>query len=121
MFGAQVQEELMLLGLISFCLFFVTQGIAGARGHITVEHFELAHYLLFTIGVSYSLHNLIIYYAMAPYFDHWARNEAAVRSPPPELLEVTLQTNAFQGKAEVARVAEWFVVRSAYLDRFVSH
>jgi Ca2+-binding EF-hand superfamily protein len=111
----KVEDEFFMLGIISFVFFFCNQGISD-KNMITVEHFELAHYVLFGIGVSFTIHAIVIYSGMFPKFNSWAKREVAVRNPTIELLALT--QDDVESKSHALEAARWAVVRKAYIDRY---
>lgn len=111
----KVEDEFFLLGIISFVFFFCNQGLAD-KDMITVEHFELAHYVLFAIGVSYTYHAIVIYTGMFPKFKSWAKAEAATHNPTVHL--GALGSWAPGASGDFLHTARWAVVRRAYIDRY---
>ena len=84
--------------------------------HFQVEHFELAHYVLFAIGISYTYHAIAIYIGMFPSFKKWAQREVlAVRNPTEEFTVLT--KDDVEDKKRALAGARWAVVRKAYIDR----
>ena len=81
-----------------------------------IEHFELAHYVLFAIGVSYSYHAILIHTGMFPNFKSWAKHEVAVRNPTAEFSGFTHADGKVKKHAREA--ARWAVIRKAYIDRY---
>eukprot|EP00658_Telonema_sp_P-2_P030028 TRINITY_DN2274_c0_g1_i8.p1 TRINITY_DN2274_c0_g1~~TRINITY_DN2274_c0_g1_i8.p1 ORF type:complete len:617 (-),score=158.61 TRINITY_DN2274_c0_g1_i8:413-2263(-) len=116
---AKIQDELMLLGVISFIFFFTQQALED-EDEWTVEHFELSHYVLFFIGISFSFHAVTIYSAMFhSALDRWRLCESAVHNPKDHFHALMDPETSGKDHTKAAQAkAEWVVVRSAYLDRF---
>jgi len=111
----KIEDEFFLLGIISFVFFFCYQGIAE-KDYTVIEHFELAHYVLFAIGLSYSYHAILIHTGMFPKFKSWADHEVSVRNPTAEFSGLTHADGKVRKHAREA--ARWAVIRRAYIDRY---
>ena len=109
----------MLLGIISFIFFLIEQALVN-ESEIEVEHFELAHYVLFATGISFAIHAVAIYMAMGRQFRHWAGYESALQDPSVHFAALSEHAASGLDKNATRKAqnrAEWAVVRSAYVDR----
>jgi len=132
----KVQDELMLLGLLSFLFFFAEQAM-DETDEIWAEHFQLGHYMLFAIGISFTFHCVMLYHAMLPHFSNWAAHEATAHNADAFAeLDIADKTEDKDGRLSgyfqvnkiisskndrLLKHAEFVVVRSSYIDRYELH